>query len=153
MDSCTSSRQNQTSQLPLNVLPIHQVNRCTATLTHVAVGVWSGVSGQSGVSSVSGVSSSVWVSSVSVDELRVSFSFTFADEVGSSIGVVKSIVGYYWGSNNGGLVDDLVDLWEGIPVVSVGVNSVVVEVLGISFSFTLANIVDTSGIGGNWGSV
>merc|ERR1719415_484789 len=109
------------------------------------MGVWGGVSGQTSVSGVTSVSSSVWVSSISVvDKLRVSFSLTLAKMVDSSVGVVDSVVSRVdWGSNGA------VDLWEGISVVSVSVdssvvNSVTVEVLGVSFGFTFAKMVDTS---------
>jgi len=66
----------------------------------------------------------------------------------SAVGVVKSVgigsvVGYYWGSD-GGVVYSVVDLWEGISVVSVGVYSSIIDPLRVSFSFTFANSMDSS---------
>merc|ERR1711944_249528 len=114
-----------------------------------------------------GVDSRV-VNSVAVDVLGIRIGITLAKMVDTSIGVVDSVVYSVvsrvdWGSNGA------VDLWEGISVVSVSVdssvvNSVAVEVLGVSFGFTFAKMVDTSvgvvdwhtisGMGvGSWGNI
>merc|ERR1711884_152619 len=60
--------------------------------------------------------------------------------------VVDSIVGIlvssgavdYWGSNL------VVYLWKSISVVSVSVNSSIIEVLGFSFSITLSKMMNAS---------
>ena len=113
-----------------------------STVPDIAVGVRSSVSSQAVISSISGQ----WSVSVVVNPLRISFSFTFANGMNSSVGVVKSvfecIVGYNWGSN--GAVDSVEDLWECISVVSISVYSSIVDVLRISFSFAFANGVNSS---------
>merc|ERR1711884_214686 len=59
--------------------------------------------------------------------------------------VVDSIVGIlvssgavdYWGSNL------VVYLWKSISVVSVSINSSIIDILGFSFSITLSNMVES----------
>merc|ERR1719323_1453540 len=77
---------------------------------------------------------SIGVNSSTVDILGFWLSIPLSNGVESSIGVVKSVVDsavysivgtviYYWGSNGAD------DPWDGISVVSVGVNSSTVDIL------------------------
>merc|ERR1719230_2494926 len=90
---------------------------------------------------------SIVVYSSTIKVLGVSFGITLAKMVDTCISVVKSVVDSIVYSVVGIIVDDwrsnsVVDLWN-VSVISVAVNSCVVDGLRISFSFTFAKMVKT----------